>query len=453
MKNKNSASYCEKVRLPVVARDTEEETVRRPWTVRQRHTHRTRTLTPELRDRLRLSAVSSPPPVRCSWASGVLGMSGYEEFRSQLASIMAAVAEMCELLDEKYGALQLELSRSHRENEALRNKLQLIESIVARGGHRGHVLVYGGEEERDGGDPRLDPSTEALTAPEQGAKGKRSGSAVSPPDTTTHGCSPRAAEGTLHFSVRLTATERTEWKEETQGTQGTEWKEETEDTQEADSADVVLIKEEDTEEEGDSPAAPDQPLSSHTESEESAAGPSGLHCESVESSPPGGAVHTVIDLTPEGAHKPFTLNPAPDLPAATDTAPRDTWTNRSVRCVPAVQRLERDLNAFPFIGLSASQLDVVRLSGERRFVCTYCGKGFSSARGLETHIRVHTGERPFGCAQCGKRFTQSGHLKTHQSVHTGHRPFACLLCGKRFAGKQNLRIHQQKHHPNEPQAP
>jgi len=92
-------------------------------------------------------------------------------------------------------------------------------------------------------------------------------------------------------------------------------------------------------------------------------------------------------------------------------------------------------------------LNLNRFCRDRRFVCTYCGKCFTSSRSLETHVRVHTGERPYSCAQCGKRFTQSGHLKTHQSVHTGERPFACHHCGKRFAGKQNLRIHQLKHHP------
>ncbi|XP_053294126.1 zinc finger protein 467 [Pleuronectes platessa] len=114
-----------------------------------------------------------------------------------------------------------------------------------------------------------------------------------------------------------------------------------------------------------------------------------------------------------------------------------------------------DLNAagFPLtLGLGSSRLDPLDLNRycrDRRFICSYCGKCFTSSRSLETHVRVHTGERPYSCAQCGKRFTQSGHLKTHQSVHTGERPFACEDCGKRFAGKQNLRIHQQKHHPTE----
>lgn len=117
-----------------------------------------------------------------------------------------------------------------------------------------------------------------------------------------------------------------------------------------------------------------------------------------------------------------------------------------------------DLNAASFplaLGLAASRLeplDLNRYCRDRRFVCSYCGKCFTSSRSLETHVRVHTGERPYSCAQCGKRFTQSGHLKTHQSVHTGERPFACEHCGKRFAGKQNLRIHQQKHHPAEQSA-
>ncbi|XP_033181552.1 zinc finger protein 467-like [Mastacembelus armatus] len=116
------------------------------------------------------------------------------------------------------------------------------------------------------------------------------------------------------------------------------------------------------------------------------------------------------------------------------------------------EKLAPDLNTVGFplaLALRGSRpdpLDLNRYCRDRRFVCSYCGKCFTSSRSLETHVRVHTGERPYSCAQCGKRFTQSGHLKTHQSVHTGERPFACEQCGKRFAGKQNLRIHQQKHH-------
>lgn len=84
---------------------------------------------------------------------------------------------------------------------------------------------------------------------------------------------------------------------------------------------------------------------------------------------------------------------------------------------------------------------------KRHFICSICGKNFTTAQSLDTHMRIHTGERPYRCEQCGKRFTQSGHLTAHQTVHTGERPYECTQCGKRFAGKQYLRIHTKKHHP------
>ncbi|XP_010775286.1 zinc finger protein 8-like [Notothenia coriiceps] len=134
-----------------------------------------------------------------------------------------------------------------------------------------------------------------------------------------------------------------------------------------------------------------------------------------------------------------------------------SWTNQSLPSHRLLDNNRSDMNvpAFPLaLQLAGSQLDPVEMNQfcrDRRFVCSYCGKWFTSGRSLETHVRVHTGERPYSCAQCGKRFTQSGHLKTHQSVHTGERPFGCTHCGKRFAGKQNLRIHLQKHHPDQQQ--
>lgn len=63
----------------------------------------------------------------------------------------AAVAEICELVDDSYAELQLEISRSHEENEALRRKLELIETIIARG-HRGGVAVLDYGQEDTGGE-------------------------------------------------------------------------------------------------------------------------------------------------------------------------------------------------------------------------------------------------------------------------------------------------------------
>lgn len=64
-------------------------------------------------------------------------MSPAAAFHAQLASIMevlanTAVAEICELVDSGYSVLQLEISRSRKENEVLRRKLRLMELRAAR---------------------------------------------------------------------------------------------------------------------------------------------------------------------------------------------------------------------------------------------------------------------------------------------------------------------------------
>lgn len=59
-------------------------------------------------------------------------MSRYVDFHAQLASIMevlanAAVAEICQLVDDGFATLRLEVSRSQRENLALKSRLRLME--------------------------------------------------------------------------------------------------------------------------------------------------------------------------------------------------------------------------------------------------------------------------------------------------------------------------------------
>uniref|UniRef100_UPI003AAA2E09 uncharacterized protein n=1 Tax=Centroberyx gerrardi TaxID=166262 RepID=UPI003AAA2E09 len=59
-------------------------------------------------------------------------MANYVNFHSQLASIMevlanAAVAEICQLVDDGFATLRLEISRTQRENLAIKSKLRLLE--------------------------------------------------------------------------------------------------------------------------------------------------------------------------------------------------------------------------------------------------------------------------------------------------------------------------------------
>ncbi|XP_029989121.1 zinc finger protein 252-like isoform X2 [Sphaeramia orbicularis] len=72
-------------------------------------------------------------------------MSTYVNFHTQLASIMevlanAAVAEICQLVDDGFSNLRLEMSRTQRENLALKSKLRLMEVRSGdTGPHREHI--------------------------------------------------------------------------------------------------------------------------------------------------------------------------------------------------------------------------------------------------------------------------------------------------------------------------
>ncbi|XP_062338268.1 zinc finger protein 180-like [Osmerus eperlanus] len=84
-------------------------------------------------------------------------------------------------------------------------------------------------------------------------------------------------------------------------------------------------------------------------------------------------------------------------------------------------------------------------SQEKQFICGFCGKSFTGQRYLQAHQRVHTGEKPYSCSHCGKRFGQASYLRKHQTIHTGVKPYGCPLCGKRFADSSNLIRHKGVH--------
>ncbi|XP_061550059.1 zinc finger protein 235-like isoform X2 [Phycodurus eques] len=406
----------------------------------------------------------------------VLAMKSLAAFHSQLAAIMealtrAAVAEICELVDDSYAVFHMEISRSRKENDELRRKLELIETIVARrhgGGGEGTAAVVGpGSPEA----PNEEPEDGVFDRSPNGCNGRRGEPHLS--SNPTAEATPSAAEDASCAEDSRSGDDLFVVKQE--------------DVSGKDNASEVLLEDDGAEvvlsqtkhEDGPSGIVATSSSSDPNPWEQNVnVPPQGSHSFPGSPGPTGSAGDTSSDLVYDLASESdgeisstrkssaFILgspNPAVALqgsrPGGAELDLCSSWANQGLPSILALpHRHPSDSNAaFPLaLGMAGPQLDALdqnRFCRDRRFVCNYCGKWFSSARSLETHVRIHTGERPYSCSQCGKRFTQSGHLKTHQSVHTGERPFACHHCAKRFAGKQNLRIHLQKHHPGPPGSP
>ncbi|KAG0002914.1 hypothetical protein BGZ79_002068 [Entomortierella chlamydospora] len=79
------------------------------------------------------------------------------------------------------------------------------------------------------------------------------------------------------------------------------------------------------------------------------------------------------------------------------------------------------------------------------FTCEFpgCGKAFSRAYNLTSHMKTHSSERPFLCGICPLAFARRHDRERHIRLHTGEKPYNCKICGAGFMRNDALNRHQK----------
>ncbi|KAI9583639.1 zinc finger protein 90-like [Glossina fuscipes] len=78
-------------------------------------------------------------------------------------------------------------------------------------------------------------------------------------------------------------------------------------------------------------------------------------------------------------------------------------------------------------------------------VCDVCGRGFTMPYMLKKHKMYHNNDRPFTCEYCGKSFYTAAKLRRHARIHTGEKPYRCKYCDKQYRQSNELIKHYRVH--------
>ncbi|XP_029931008.1 zinc finger protein 425-like [Myripristis murdjan] len=419
----------------------------------------------------------------------------------QLSIIMgaltkAAVAEICEVVDEGYAVLQMEISRSHKENEDLKKKLHLIESIVVRGSSGNAAgkgaAVPGVEDAQPAEAAQQDGEAGAPAGAEDAAAAVRELPDVvlikdedsDSNDTFDEGSKTSADGGTGVALVRESAASsqvrsmKRHWPGGEDAVCQAEKKKSSEQHPLKSPAKLAAAAAATTQKKTVSQYTLDSPCSEpgcsgQLAGDEKDAGES-VCSFSSQIDPDVRLVHQECPLVPAmsgagrqaayfGGHDVLMESQSPTNKSELDLSL--TWTKQAKGQVTFTQfhqseSIDGDAFGLKLISVSGSSSTDCQLSESSN-----SGFEFEDADMMNFALYrdqsarpQHCGGQPgaiikgkrFVCSICTKTYATSQNLDVHMRIHTGERPFSCSQCGKKFTQSAHLKSHLSVHSGERP---
>ena len=97
-----------------------------------------------------------------------------------------------------------------------------------------------------------------------------------------------------------------------------------------------------------------------------------------------------------------------------------------------------------FLSNTALKLHMQLHTGHYDFYSDTCKKGFLIKRDYNEHMRAHQGLK-YHCDYCSKPLLSQKNLRYHLSGHTGQYRFTCNVCGKGYNPKIEYEKHVRSH--------
>ncbi|XP_055701754.1 zinc finger protein 675 [Phlebotomus papatasi] len=125
--------------------------------------------------------------------------------------------------------------------------------------------------------------------------------------------------------------------------------------------------------------------------------------------------------------------------------PQKEWDQRCRNCGDIFDK-SHDLRRH--VKMSKNCIKSSPLKNLLQFMCSVCGRQFSSQNGLKLHESSHQvrSVKPCICETCGKSFPRANLLWQHKVSHTDIRSFQCKLCPKVFKRSNGLQQHIRGYH-------